>query len=94
MGTKRTRVTRNNTVRVTDAAVEAFRCALDAGSDRSRFLEFARTLHRELRLKPWELGPLDVETDSEPCGDGTAGDMSIPQAVALRAELLRRVGNA
>ena len=79
MPTKRTRVTRNPGQRISDTAVELYakRCYL--------------SLHRELRLAPWQCSPLDVDSDVCPYPPGTGGHESWPKAKKLRAELSRRL---
>jgi hypothetical protein len=75
MPTKRTKRTRHQRIRVTDAAREAFR----AGE--------WMTLHRALGLKPWEVSPLDADDGPCPYPLNTGGGSSWEQAKALRAEL-------
>ena len=74
MPTKRQRATRNQRTRITPDAIAAFKSGDHTG------------LHQLLRLKPWEVSPLDAEGE---ClwPETSAGGNSWPQAVALREEI-------
>ena len=75
MTSKRTPLNRQSRMRITPAAIEAYR----AGD--------ASALHRALGLKPWEASPLRVEGDGSWRDDGTIWTASLPQAAALRKQL-------
>lgn len=75
MPTKRNRRARNQRVRVTDRAVELYKASDWLG------------LHHELRLRPWEVSPLDVGEGADSGLAGSAGATSWAAAQALRAEL-------
>jgi len=66
--------TRRDASCITAEAVAAYRASDHAGLDRA------------LGLKPWEVSPLEAEGDC-PWPTGTAGAMTWPKAVSLRAEL-------
>ena len=75
MASKRKRTTRNLAQRVTAKAIAAF----TAGD--------SVTLHREMRLPPWQLSPLDTEDGPCPYAVRTAGANTWADSVALRKEL-------
>jgi hypothetical protein len=60
--------------RITPTAITAFRAG-----DRM-------TLHRELRLPPWQVSPLDADGDC-PWSPTVAGGWTWPESVTLRAAL-------
>lgn len=74
MGTIRRRKHQQRASRATHEAVEAFRAA-----DRT-------TLHRFLRLPPWQASPLDAEGDC-PWPANCAGALTWTDSVALREEI-------
>jgi hypothetical protein len=74
MPSKRQRTPRNLRVRITDAALAAYKAG-----DRL-------TLHRELHLKPWQETPL-AAAGTCPWPDGSAGATTWADACRLRDEL-------
>ena len=74
MPTKRKRASRAMRTRITPDAIAAFKAG-----DHMR-------LHSILRLKPWEISPLDAEGES-PWPETSAGGKSWGQAVELREEI-------
>jgi hypothetical protein len=78
---KRYRRRAARTVRMTPAAVAAFRAG-----DRA-------ALHDELGLKSWQPSPLDVGGRC-PWPAGTAGAKAWPEMVAVRAQLENQLGDS
>ncbi len=75
MPTKRTKRARPLAAKITPAAVEAFKAG-----DRSG-------LHDQLRLKPWQVSPLDVHDGLCPLHPSYVASGTWPQIQALRATL-------
>ena len=73
MPTKRTKRARPLAAKITPAAVEAFR-----SGDR-------RELHNQLRLKPWQVSPLDAHDGPCPWHPSYLSSETWPQMQALRA---------
>jgi hypothetical protein len=78
MTTRRRPINRPMVRRITPDAVAAFRAR-----DRN-------ALYRALDLKPWQANPLDA-VGACPWPPGTAGHASWAEALALRAEIIKRL---
>ena len=75
MPTKRTKRARPLAAKITTAAVEAYKAG-----DR-------RELYRELRLRPWQISPVDARDGPCPCHPSYVASETWPQMQALRAAL-------